>query len=161
DTQVFDRLPIWKRIVIVLGGPVMNLLLALVLFTVLLSGIGVQQVTTTIAGVSECVVPAGSTAEECGPSDPVAPAAAAGILPGDELVSIGGEPVETFAEAAQIIQAHPGDRLPVVVLRDGEERTLHLTPALAERRIVTEEGEQSVEEVGFAGVTARVEFVPQ
>ena len=37
DDRVFYRLPVWKRIVIMLGGPVMNLLFAIVLFAILLS----------------------------------------------------------------------------------------------------------------------------
>ncbi len=60
DDRVFYRLPVWQRVVIMLGGPVMNLLLAIVLFAILLSGIGVQTATTTVQSVSECVIPVGS-----------------------------------------------------------------------------------------------------
>ena len=49
DERVFYKLPVWKRVVIMLGGPVMNLLFAIVLFAILLSGIGVQSATTTVA----------------------------------------------------------------------------------------------------------------
>ena len=66
DDRVFYRLPIWKRIVVMLGGPVMNLLLAIVLFTIIFSGIGVQTATTTVAALSECVPE--SVAAECGPA---------------------------------------------------------------------------------------------
>ena len=115
EERVFYTLPMWKRVVVMLGGPVMNLILAVIIFTVLASGIGLQQGTTTIAGVNECVLPAGTSQTECEPGDPATPAAEAGVMPGDVLVSIGGTPVSTFAEATEIVQAAPGDRLDLVV----------------------------------------------
>ena len=78
DDHVFYKLPVWKRVIIMLGGPVMNLLFAIVLFSILLSGIGVQTATTTVNSVSECIIPADADRTECAASDPVAPAAAAG-----------------------------------------------------------------------------------
>ncbi|MCR2793899.1 site-2 protease family protein [Microbacterium sp. zg.Y625] len=161
EDRLFYRLPVYKRIIIMLGGPLMNLLLALVLFTIMLSGIGVQTATTTIAGVSECLVSGASAQSECTADDPAAPAAAAGILPGDVLVSVDGVPVETFAEASQIIQDSPGETLPVVIERDGETRTLQVTPALTEREIVDADGQVTTAEVGMVGMTARSEYVPQ
>ncbi|MCR2801569.1 site-2 protease family protein [Microbacterium sp. zg-Y818] len=161
EDRLFYRLPVYKRIIIMLGGPLMNLLLAVVLFTIMLSGIGVQTATTTIAGVSECLVSGASAQSECTADDPAAPAAAAGIRPGDVLVSVDGVPVETFAEASQIIQDSPGETLPVVIERDGETRTLQVTPALTEREIVDADGQVTTAEVGMVGMTARSEYVPQ
>ena len=45
--RVFYKLPVRKRIVVMLGGPTMNLILAFVLFTIVLCGIGIQTATTT------------------------------------------------------------------------------------------------------------------
>jgi membrane-associated protease RseP (regulator of RpoE activity) len=59
--RTFSALPVYKRIVIMLGGPIMNFVLAIVLFGIVFSGIGLQTATTTIASVNECVLPAGST----------------------------------------------------------------------------------------------------
>ncbi|KJL46725.1 Zinc metalloprotease Rip1 [Microbacterium hydrocarbonoxydans] len=169
EHRVFYRLPVWKRVVVMLGGPVMNLILATVIFTVLVSGIGVQQGTTTIASVSECVLPAGSTATECSADDPESPAAEAGIRPGDVLVSIDGTAVSTFAEATAIVQASPGKDLEVVVKRDGAEKTLIVTPIAAERSItdasgrpiVDDKGVQVVRTVGYVGMGAQMGFVQQ
>ena len=161
EERLFYRLPVYKRIIIMLGGPLMNLLLAFVLFTIMLSGIGVQTATTTIAGVSECLVSGASAQSECTADDPAAPAAAAGIRPGDVLVSVDGVAVETFAEASQIIQDSPGETLPVVIERDGETRTLQVTPVLTEREIVDADGQVTTAEVGMVGMTARSEYVPQ
>jgi len=169
EERVFYRLAVWKRIVVMFGGPFMNLLLAVVIFTVLLSGIGVQQGTTTIATVSQCVLPAGTSQTACTAEDPVAPAAAAGIKPGDVLVSVGGTQVDTFAQASAIIQASPGKTLPVVVDRSGERITLELTPVAAQRPaaddqgrpLVDAEGKPVLKDVGYAGVGAQLAYVPQ
>ncbi|MGC5222111.1 M50 family metallopeptidase [Micromonospora sp. DT81.3] len=160
DDRVFYKLPVYKRIIIMLGGPVMNLLFAIFLFTVLFSAIGIQQGTTTVATVSECVVPAGSTQTDCTASDPVAPAAAAGMLPGDVILSIDGTEVSTFDDASTIIRESPGQQLAIVVERDGEQLTLQATPLLAERptydaagqEVVDENGDLVTVEVGFLGV---------
>lgn len=169
EERVFYKLPVHKRIIVMLGGPVMNLLLAIVLFAVLFSGIGMQTATTTIASVSECVIPADAGRTDCTPDDPAAPAAGAGVLPGDVLISVGGTAVATFAEASAIIQASPDEPLPIVVARDGAERSLTITPALTTRvvtddmgrEVVGEDGVVQTEEVGFAGVGAQVAMVPQ
>ncbi|MDN3311463.1 site-2 protease family protein [Microbacterium oryzae] len=161
DSRTFHRLPVWKRVIIMLGGPVMNLVLAIVMFAVLFSGIGMQQATTTVATVAECVLPAGSTATECSAGDPEAPAHAAGVLPGDRLVSLAGEPVETFAEASEIIRARPGTAIPLVVERDGDEVSLTLTPIENQVEVTGADGTTSVEQVGYAGVSASVERVRQ
>ncbi|MGW9156399.1 MULTISPECIES: M50 family metallopeptidase [unclassified Microbacterium] len=169
EDRVFYRLPVWKRVIVMLGGPVMNLILATVIFTVLVSGIGVQQGTTTIASVIECVVPAGSTQTECTPEDPVSPAAEAGIEPGDVIVSVDGQPVSNFAEATAIVQAAPGETLDMVVLRDGVEETLSITPIAAERTItdaagqpvLDDSGEPVVKEVGYVGMGSQMGYVQQ
>jgi len=169
EDRVFYRLPVWKRVIVMLGGPVMNLLLATVIFTILLSGIGLQQGTTTISAVSECVVPSASTATECSPDDPESPAAEAGVQPGDVILSVDGQPVSTFADATAIIQASPGEVLDVVVRRDGSDESLSLTPIAAERTITDasgrplqdENGDPVVKEVGYAGMYSQMGYIQQ
>ncbi|MEW1834349.1 M50 family metallopeptidase [Microbacterium sp. NPDC079995] len=159
--RAFYQLPVYKRVIIMLGGPAMNLVLAIILFAVMFSGIGVQTATTTVAAVNECVLPAGSAQATCAADDPVSPAAAAGIRPGDVLVSVDGTPVESFAEASAIIQESPEKTIPVVVERDGARQTLEVTPVLATREIAAEDGTTRTAEVGFVGMSATVAFVPQ
>ncbi|WP_109212016.1 MULTISPECIES: M50 family metallopeptidase [Microbacterium] len=159
DTHVFYRLPIWQRIVVMLGGPVMNLLFAVVLFTILLSGIGVQTATTEVARLSECVP--SSTSSECTDSSATAPAEAAGIQPGDVIVSIDGQPVADFDEATAIIRSSPGRQLTVVIERDGAEQTLQITPATIEAEVTAADGTTTTEEVGFVGIGPTVEYVQQ
>ena len=169
EERVFYRLPMWKRIIVMLGGPLMNLILAVLIFTVLASGIGLQQGTTTIANVNECVLPAGTSQTECEQGDPATPAAEAGVLPGDVLVSIDGTPVADFAEATAIVQASPGDTLDMVVSRDDEEVHLSITPIPAERELtdaagqplLDENGEQVIAEVGYVGMLSQNGYVRQ
>lgn len=151
EDRTFYRLPVWKRVVVMLGGPFMNLVLAAVLLTIVLSGIGLQTATATVASVSSCV-PSGTTTA-CAPSDPTAPAQTAGLQPGDTIVSIDGQAVTSFADVSAIVQRSAGTTLHLVVDRDGAQRTLALTPASR----TAADGQQ----IGFAGVTPRVEYVRQ
>jgi len=163
DTRVFYRLPIHKRIIVMLGGPLMNFLFAVVLFTVLFSAIGLQTATTTVARLSECVpsTTSASTTSECTASDPTAPAAAAGIEPGDTIVSIDGEPVADFTEATAIIRSSPGEQLRFVIDRDGEQHTVQVAPATVETTVTAADGSTTTEEVGFVGIGPTVEYVKQ
>jgi membrane-associated protease RseP (regulator of RpoE activity) len=169
EDRVFYRLPVWKRVIIMLGGPAMNFLLAIAIFTVMASGIGIQQASTTVSSVTECVLPAGTTQQTCTADDPAAPAAEAGIQAGDVLVSVDGEKVQTFAEASAIIQRSPGEPLSVVVDRGGKDVELTLTPVPAERGEVDAEGRPVLDDdgdpvtrtVGYAGIISQQEYVPQ
>ncbi|WP_221585725.1 RIP metalloprotease [Microbacterium sp. G2-8] len=161
DTRVLYRQATWKRVVVMLGGPFMNLVLAVLIFSILFSGIGLQQSTTTVASVSECVLPAGSTQTECAPDDPASPAAAAGLEPGDVITSVDGTSVSTFAEASAIVRDHPGEAIDVVVDRDGSSETLRVTPVLATNDYVDASGEQVTAEVGFVGFSPTTERVRQ
>ncbi|MRX42761.1 peptidase [Agromyces sp. Q22] len=169
EHRAFYRLPVWKRIVVMFGGPFMNLVLAIVLFGVLLMGFGIAQPSTTIGSVSECALPATSERQTCEPGDPAAPGAEAGIQPGDSLLVVAGQPIQTWAESTAIIRAHPDEEIPVVVERDGEEVTLSVTPLLSERYVLDEQGrivdgadgEPITDQVGFVGIGPAAETVRQ
>ncbi|WP_336603941.1 M50 family metallopeptidase [Agromyces seonyuensis] len=160
DDRAFYRLPVWKRIIVMFAGPFMNLVIAIALFAVLIMGIGTVQSSTTIASVSECVLPATSERQTCEAGDPAAPGAEAGIQPGDEIVSIDGVPVTSWEQSTALIRDRAGETVPLVVDRDGEQVTLQVTPAASERyvldddgRIVTDDaGEPVTAEVGFLGI---------
>ena len=158
EDRSFYRLPVWKRVVIMCGGPFMNLVIATVLFAIVLMGFGVVQPTTTIGSVSECVLPATSTQTSCAADDPVAPGAAAGILPGDTIVSIDGTGISSWDQATAIIRASPGTDLDFVVERDGAEVELTATPLLTERYVTDADGEVVTDSDG-AGVTQEVGFL--
>ena len=58
-----------KKVVVMLGGPVMNLLIAAVFMAVIVVGIGLPQYTSTLGAVQECV-PADSSQSDCAAADP-------------------------------------------------------------------------------------------
>jgi len=167
--RAFYLLPAWKRIIVMLGGPAMNLVLALIAYAVLLCGIGIPQLSTTIGSVTECVVPASVSQQECGPDDPLAPAAAAGILPGDRLLAIDGEEVTDWVASTETIRANPDRALRILVERDGAEVELVATPMLSQRYaldadgqvVLDEAGEPTYVDVGFLGIGPATETVPQ
>src|SRR4051812_37276707 len=115
EDRAFYRLPVWKRIVIMLGGPFMNLVLAILFYAIVLMGFGVASTTTTIGSVSECVLPATSSRTTCESSDPAAPGAVAGIKPGDTLVSVNGTAVTEWEQTTAAIRDNPGKPLEIVV----------------------------------------------
>ena len=165
DSRSFYRLPLHRRIIIMLGGPVMNLFIAIVLYAVVLMGFGVQSLSLTVGSVSECVVPATESRSECLPDDPAAPGAAAGILPGDGILSVAGEEIDEWFRVTEIIRTSPGRPVDVVVDRGGDELQLSVTPLLSERYAFDESGEILVDEagnpvveyVGFVGIGSSLE----
>ena len=169
EQRTFYRLPVWKRIIIMFGGPFMNLVIGVVLFGVLLMGFGTPQNSTTVGSVSQCVLPATGTAQTCAAGAEKAPAAAAGVEPGDTIVSIDGTPITTWAQSTAIIRESAGRTLSVIVKRDGKELTLALTPTRnvvaktdAEGVVVKNaDGTPATLTAGFAGIGAVPELVPQ
>jgi len=169
DHRAFYQLPVYKRIIIMLGGPAMNLLIAIVMFAILLMGFGNQQISTTIGSVSQCVLPASSDRQACTSTDEPSPGAAAGLQPGDRLVSIAGTAISSWEQSTEIIRTSPGRSVALVVERDGADVTLTLTPKLTERYVYTDaneiktdaSGAAVTEQVGFVGIGAATELVPQ
>ncbi|MET0714210.1 MAG: site-2 protease family protein [Mycetocola sp.] len=169
ENRTFYNLPVWKRIIIMLGGPTMNLLLAVVLVAIVLMGFGTPQSTPTLASVSQCVLPATSEKTSCEAGDPLAPGAAAGLQPGDTILSIDGTKIATWADATAIIRTSSGTDLDVVILRDGAETSVTLTPLLTERYAIDASGKQVTdasgkpvtEDVGFVGIASQTELVPE
>ena len=104
------RAPTWKRVAAIAAGPAANILLALVLFTGLFMT-SAGKATTTVESVS-----------------PGAPAAAAGLQPGDRIVAIDGATVEP-GDISRLISGSDGRRLTLVVVREGQRVTLPATAA--------------------------------
>ena len=169
DHRAFYRLSTPKKLVVMLGGPVMNLLIAVVLLAVVLVGIGVQGASTTLSSVSQCVLPADSTATECAADDPAAPGAEAGLRPGDTVVSYDGVAITSWDQLSGLIRGTGAEPVPVVVERDGERVELTVTPVVAERPVTDDAGQVVLDdagdpvtrEVGFLGVSPGTELQRQ
>lgn len=166
EDRVFYKLPVWKKVVVMLGGPFMNLVIAVVLLTglVTLYGVLTPQKGAEVASVSECVVPAAQadTKTTCAASDPKTPAYAAGIRPGDRFVSINGQSIERTVDVGKVIRPLVGKSIPIVVERDGSQVTLTATPVRNTVQQVSPEGTPLVDadgqpvvvDAGFLGVSS-------
>jgi membrane-associated protease RseP (regulator of RpoE activity) len=150
--QFYTRAP-WKRIIVMAAGPFQNLILAIVLFAIAIMGVGVPTSSTTIATVSQCVLPATAPQTEQCPADaPPSPAAAAGLLPGDKIVAFSGTPVaeNDWRSLQEAIRAASGT-VTLTVERGGER--LDLTPNLIRTEAQDLNNPDQFVEVSFLGVT--------
>ncbi|MEU6573685.1 site-2 protease family protein [Streptomyces sp. NPDC046805] len=126
ETRLFYTRKPWKRVIVMFAGPFMNLVLAVALFLTVLMGFGVQQQTTTVGSVSPCVIAqTDGKRDTCKKSDPASPAAAAGLKPGDRIVSFGGVPTDDYNALSDRIRVSAGKDVPIVVDRKGHDLTLH------------------------------------
>ena len=167
--RVFYRLPVRKRVIIMLGGPVMNLVLAFILFAIVLVGIGLPQPSLQVNAVVSCTpslaqptgdpLPSGSCPTGTRPS----PAVAAGLLAGDTITSLNGEPVAAWDDVTNWIRAHGGQTADLTVTRDGVSVPVSIEVATIDRPLYDEAGKQTGETVasGFVGVRPSFEYVRQ
>ncbi|QBF46477.1 M50 family metallopeptidase [Janibacter limosus] len=172
DGRMFYQLPIWKRIIIMLGGPVMNLLIALVLFTGIFTLHGVSVTTPTISSVNQCVdikQMGQQAAETCTADMPVAPANAAGLKPGDRITAINGTQVTTWTDVRLAIRANLDKQLTMTVDRAGSTTTLTADPIVLDMPVYGDDGEPEkdatgairTERAGFLGASGSVETQQQ
>ncbi|RJN31907.1 M50 family metallopeptidase [Nesterenkonia natronophila] len=176
EQRMFFRLATWKKVIIMLGGPAMNGILALLLTAGTVSLHGMNTATTEVADVFECIttVEAEDAAEsleerECTENDPAGPAYEAGLEPGDEIVAFGGTEIDEWEDLTPLIRDAAGTPSQVLYLRDGEELTTEVTPILTERPIEGRmgaperdaDGSLVTEPVGFIGVLSLTEVQRQ
>jgi membrane-associated protease RseP (regulator of RpoE activity) len=114
-----------KRLLVVSAGSIMHLLQAFILFVVVFSVLGVPgggSLAERLGGppVDEAAWTVGNVSEGSG-------AQAAGIREGDDVLSIGGKPVTNWDDVGPLVTPNRGDRVVVVVERDGQRLELHAT----------------------------------
>ena len=136
ETQIapYDRQfaskSIGQRAMQLFAGPMMNFILAIVIFIIL----GVAQGTP----VDEAIM---------GEIQADSPAAEAGFQADDEVIRIGETAVSTWEEFTSVVRENPGQELSMVVLRDGAEEQLTVVPNTAET--VDQQGEPiSIGQIG-------------
>lgn len=175
EGRTFYALSVPKRLIVMFGGPVMNLVLGIAIMAVVFMGIGTMQPTTTVRTVVECAVPASVAAERpadqqntCQPGDEESPAWAAGLEPGDRIVSVAGVPAEDWDGLTETIRANADRTVPVVIERDGTQLTESIDIISTERPVTDEDGQAVMnadgsprtEQAGFLGVGPTRERVP-
>jgi membrane-associated protease RseP (regulator of RpoE activity) len=169
ENRVFYKLPVWKKIIIMLGGPAMNLLIGVALTAVLLMGFGIAVPTTTVADVSKCQVNAGETVDPDSPDCRLTPAAAAQLKPNDVIKTFDGKTVTSWDELTGWIRASAGREVELTVERNGAAVEATVTPVLSARPIIGSdgrpekdaEGKDRFQEVGFLGISSQTTLVPQ
>ena len=114
DGRSFYLEKVWKRIIVVLSGPVMNLLLAFITAIITLAAFGdimpqVYEVNANSAAYT------------------------AGMQQGDYIVAVDGKRVMYFNQAVDLIQSANRNEFDVTVVRDGAEKDLHVTNAYDEQ----------------------------
>lgn len=125
--RVFYKLKSWQKIVVMFSGPFVNLVIAAVLLTVLVCGFGVQTPTRPfVDSVAPCLTATGTTCSAGSES----PAKAAGLRPGDVLVSIDGQKVTSTVQITDAIRDRGGQTFPIVVKRNGRDLSLTVTPRM-------------------------------
>ena len=113
DSFVFQ--PVGSRAAVVAAGPIANFLLAIAIFAVIFMTVGKQ---TTSARVD--AVQPGSAAQ------------VAGFMPGDLVVAINGEKIDSFSDMQRIVSISAGETLSIDVDRGGAQISLKATPQLKE-----------------------------
>lgn len=152
EERLFYRLPWWKKVIVMAGGPMVNLVLAFLLFGGVFMLHGILTPTTTVDKVSDCVIAATepNLDRTCKASDPVAPAKRAGLQQGDRIVEMNGTKVTSWPELTRLIRANEDGSATIVYVRDGERRTT-TTNTLVSTRPDLKNTDEFVK-VGFLGV---------
>jgi regulator of sigma E protease len=108
STDAYWSAPTWKRVAVIAAGPLMNILVAFVIFF----------------AVYATDAPTGNPTSAVASIEAHTPAAAAGLRPGDRIVAVNGRPARTFAAVSRLIRASHGRPITVTVERGGRSVTL-------------------------------------
>ena len=157
EHRAFYQLSVPKKLVVMLGGPTMNLVLAAVLYTIALVGLGVPTLTMTVDTVAPCV-PSDVTTE-CTADDPPSPAKQAGLQPGDTIVAVDGVEYDDWASVVDDIRQQPGDDVTLTVERDGSMIDVPVT--VASTQVPNDGNPNDLVTAGYVGVSPTVEQVQE
>ena len=111
----FSHKPVGRRLAIVAAGPISNLILAVLIFSVILLLYGQPTLLPEVGKVLDGY-----------------PAQAAGIEDGDIITALDGRRVETWDEMADLIKANPGRPMRITVTREGRTQELTMVPKMGE-----------------------------
>ncbi len=104
--RAFQLRPVWQRFLVVLAGPAANFLLAVLIFAAFFMALGAPR--TNVVGE---IIP--NTA-----------AAAAGLHPGDKILSVAGRDTANFDDIRSIVMLRPGETVPIRFERNGQGREI-------------------------------------
>lgn len=104
----------WKRLIVLFAGPLMNLLAAVLIYSLIFNRVGVPDATRVL--VTSVT--------------PDSPAAQAGFKEGDIFVSGNGQRIRTYDELRVIVDANESKPVDFVVDRNGKQVELTATPLM-------------------------------
>ncbi len=151
--KLFYRISWWKKVIVMSGGPMVNLAIAASLFVILFATYGNPRdevIEPVVESVPACVIPAEEAGRDCGAADPVTPAADAGLRAGDEILSFNGTPFSDWTSFQSQIRGNADGDAVIEVSRDGELLTLTTNTTVTLRQ--TSADDETLTEVGFLGV---------
>ncbi len=150
--RLFYQKKTWQKLVIMAGGPVMNILLAFFIFLGINLTYGQQQQTLSIATVTDCLSPA--------PAACVAPPAKqAGIQVGDTVVALNGTSVTSWRDLVVLVRAEGQGPLTFTVDRPGQGRITLPTVHGVLRQVADLNDPTKTVTAGFAGMSSGVATV--
>jgi regulator of sigma E protease len=103
----FQGRPVGQRFLIVLAGPLANFIMAILIFAGFFAAVGMPRTPNIV----ETVVPHEA-------------AAAAGLMPGDRIVSVAGRATPTFEDISRVVLLRPAERVDIKVDRSGRQLVL-------------------------------------
>lgn len=107
--------PVWKRMIVIVAGPLMNFLLPIVIFFFIFMIVGLSSP---------------STRPELGEVMPDRPAAMAGLQSGDRIDAINEEPVNEWDDIVRIVHGADGSPMKIAYHRGTEARQATVIPVL-------------------------------
>ncbi len=151
--RLFYQKRTWQKLVIMFGGPFMNLLLAFGIFLGVNLTVGQPgPASLTVAAVVTCVEPS--------PAPCVAPPAqAAGVRPGDTVAALNGVTYATWAELSAALRANLDGPIRLTVDRPGVGRIDLPEVTGVVREVADPANPGATVRAGYLGVSARPTYV--
>ena len=157
EDRLFYRMAWWKKVIVMAGGPTVNVLIAFGLFWGVFATMGyVDRVETrpVVQEVIPCIVPADEDGRECTAAElrnNPTPASEARLQPGDRFVSFNGEPLTDWKQIQTLIRDNGNQQATLGIERDGEVREVSVVTAVTPRPLDADNPDD-LTPVGFLGV---------
>ncbi|MCL3818865.1 M50 family metallopeptidase [Aeromicrobium wangtongii] len=157
--RLFYRKPWWQKLIVMSGGPIVNIIIAVFLFGVVFMGFGALTPTTTVQAVSDCAISDAEAGRTCKPTDPQTPASKAGLQPGDRITAFNGEKIDDWEQLSKDIRANGSREATIEFVRDGRPMSATVATSVLARADLDDP--TKTVEVGFLGVTPTEEMQRQ
>lgn len=129
ERRAFYSIKSWQKLMVMMGGPFMNLILGTVILVAVGSGIGQYQPNTTVAFVATCSPTASDV--DCAKKLVPAPAELAGLMVGDQITAFDGKPVHWWSDVEPLLTNNASAPIELTVLRNGVSQQISLQPSMA------------------------------